>query len=150
VATHDGVSIDEMNMQLDFAGFPPAQQSIMQAMYGNEMRVHYAGFDKYFVLTMGKTAPEDMQRTIDLVRRGPDAALPAGAKAALDGAVGRKATFMMFMNLASSMAVLTGRTVPATSGINMEVSFPDGKALMRIGVPAAHVRDIQSVFAPPN
>jgi hypothetical protein len=150
VATHDGIAIDELTGAMDYSTMPELQRQTMQAIYGDGLLFLYAGFDKYFVMTMGKTALAEMQQTIDLLRRGPDAALPPGAKPALDAGVGRKSTLVMFMNMAASMSAITGRTIPATSGMNTEVSFPDGKALMRIGMPAAHVREIQSAFVPPN
>lgn len=146
VATHDGVPIDELVGKLDYTGMPEVQKQAMQAIYGDEMIVVYAGFDKHFVLTMGKTALVEMQRTIDLLRRGPDAALPPGAKTALDAGIARKATLVMFMNMAASLSAVAGRTIPAASGMNTELSFPDGKAVMRIGMPAAHVREMQSAF----
>jgi hypothetical protein len=93
-------------------------------------------------VTWGPNALPDMQRTIDMSRRGPAVALSPGSKAAFDAAAGRKASYVAFMNMASTMAAVTGRTIQTDSGISMELLFPEGRAAMRMGLPAAHVRAI--------
>jgi hypothetical protein len=44
--------------------------------------------------------------------------------------------------MASAMAAATGRTVQTDTGFSMELLFPEGRAAMRMGLPAAHVRAI--------
>jgi hypothetical protein len=145
VATHDGVAIDGMTVHFDLSSLDPMTQKIMRQQYGEAMTVLFAGFDRRLVLVTGTDALADMRRTIDVLRHGPDGPLPGGARPAFAAAAERKASYIIFMNMAASMAAMTGRGAPATSGISMELGFPDGRASMRIGVPAAHVRDIKSL-----
>ena len=145
-ATHDGVAIDEMAIRFDLSSMPAPEQQMMRMMYGEEMKVLVAGFDKHLAMTMGPRALEDMQRTIDMVRRGPAVALPSGGKVAFDAGAGRKSSYVIFMNMASAMAAATGRTVQTETGVAMELLFPEGRAALRFGMPAAHVRAIMGSF----
>jgi hypothetical protein len=87
---------------------------------------------------------ESMRRVIDNLRRGKTPGpLPPGGDEAFSAAARRKASYVMFMNVADSLAAVTGRTAQATSGLTMELGFPAGTASLRVGMPAAHVRDIQ-------
>jgi hypothetical protein len=145
-ATHDGVAIDQMAIRFDLSSMPAPEQQMMRMMYGEEMVLLVAGFDKYLAMTTGPNALPDMQRTIDMVRRGPAVALPSGGKAAFDAAAGRKSSYVIFMNMASAMAAATGRTVQTDTGVAMELLFPEGRAALRFGMPAAHVRAIMGSF----
>jgi len=145
-ATHDGVSIDEMAIRFDVSALPPQEQQTMRMLYGEETKFFVAGFDKHLVMTTGPDGLARMQGTIDIVRRGPAVALPAGGKAAFDAAAGRKASYVFFMNMASAMAAMTGRAVQTDTGLAMELSFPEGRAAMRMGMPAAHVRALMGSF----
>ncbi len=146
-ATHDGVSIDEMTIRFDLTSLPPQQQQAMKLMYGDEAKAMVAGFDQHMAVTWGPSALPDMQRTIDMARRGPAVALSPGSKAAFDGAAGRKASYVFFMNMASAMAAVTGRTVQTDTGVSMEMLFPEGRAAMRMSLPSAHMRAIMGGFA---
>ncbi len=146
VATHDGVSIDEMAIRFDVSGLPPQEQQMMHLMYGEQTAFFIAGFDKHLAMTTGPDGLAQMQRTIDMVRRGPAVALPAGGKAALDAAAGRKASYVFFMNMASAMAAVTGSAVQTDTGVSMEMLFPEGRAAMRMILPSAHVRAIMGGF----
>ncbi len=145
-ATHDGVSIDEMTMRFDLSSLPPQEQQMMRLMYGEEAKIMMAGFDKHMAITWGPNALPDMQKTIDMARRGPPVALSAGSKASFDAAAGRKASYIIFMNMASSLAVVTGRTVQTDTGVAFEIGFPEGRATMRMGLPSAHLRAIMGSF----
>jgi hypothetical protein len=141
-ATHDGVTIDEMTIRFDLSSMSAQQQQMMRMMYGEEARIMLAGFDEHVAVTWGPNALPDMQRTIDMARRGPAVALSPGSKAAFDAAAGRKASYVAFMNMASTMAAVTGRTIQTDTGFSMELLFPEGRAAMRMGLPAAHLRAI--------
>ncbi|HTE52583.1 MAG TPA: hypothetical protein VK698_17145 [Kofleriaceae bacterium] len=153
VATHEGISIDEAVIHYDWSKLPPAQAAQMRALSRSDPHVAMAGFDHYVAIAMGpQGAVDEMKRLIGVVRRGPAGQLPPGARTAVDAATGRKASFLVFMNLAAMMQAATGKSTspasPATSGMTMEVGFPDGDALIRFGMPAAHVGDLQRTFAP--
>ena len=141
VATHQGTSIDEYSLALDFGSLPPQQQEMFRMMYGDKLHLVMAGKGKFLYMTWGKDAVAAVAPLLDGASGTPSPA----AKAALSAAIGRRASFAMFMNLAGAVAAMTGRAAPATSGISFEMSFPDATSRLRIGVPAAHVRELQGL-----
>jgi len=148
VATHDGVAIDAMTIKFDMAGVDPMTQQILRQQWGDDgMQLLMAGFDGQLAIVMGKDALADMKGTIDIARRrAPAVDLPSGAKIALGPATQRKASYIFFMNMAASVAVMTGRPTTASSGMTMELGFAGGNASMRLGVPAAQVRELKGAM----
>jgi hypothetical protein len=146
--THAGISIDEMKIRFDMSSLAPEQQAILEKTYGQETTMLIAGLDRHVAMVWGPSAPESMKRVIDAVRSGnARAALPPGGDAAFAAAARRRSSYVMFMNLADSIAAVTGRTAQASSGLTMELGFPAGTAAVRFGLPAAHVRDLQAGLA---
>jgi hypothetical protein len=55
----------------------------------------------------------------------------------------RKASFFALMDMAQTMAPLTGKVAPASaSGLTMEGGVTDGAFRMRIAMPAAHIAEV--------
>ncbi|HKE20045.1 MAG TPA: hypothetical protein VKB80_34460 [Kofleriaceae bacterium] len=147
VATHDGVAIDALTIAFDMAGADPMTQQILRRQWGDGMQLVMAGFDGRLAMVMGKDALADMKATIDIARRrAPAVDLPGGAKLALGPATQRKASYIFFMNMAASMAAMTGRPTTADSGVTMELGFAGGNASVRFGVPAAHIRELKGAM----
>src|SRR5439155_23844811 len=122
------------------------QRQLLRRAYGDEMHLFTAGFDKSFAVTMGADAQARMGQIID-VARGAGAAPAPAVKAALDAARARRSSVGMFMNIVRTMAPGTS----SASGMTMEFGVAEGAARMRIGMPAAHVRELQAAtLSPPR
>jgi hypothetical protein len=143
-ATHAGVTISEYRFAVDLSALPEMQRAITEKMYGPDgLAMHAAGFDKAFVLGMGPEAMAGLPALIDGARAGTRSPPPAPVAKVMKEAAGRKASFVAVMDLAQTMAPLTGKVMPASaSGLSMEGGVTDGAFRLRVAMPAAHVAEV--------
>jgi hypothetical protein len=143
--THQGATVLGYEMTPDYESFPEAQREMMRRTYGEKMKIQVAGYDKLIAMSMGPGAAERINAVIDGSRKG-GGKIAEGARTALEAARGRKASMAFFMDLSRAAAAMIPNAPASTSGVLMEFGVSDGATHMRIGMPAAHVRELMGFF----
>jgi len=142
-AQHGDASIDTVAVAIDTTNMPALQQEMMKRMYPDGMKMAYAGWGKTFGIAIGPKSADQMNALIDNAGKPP--ALSPFVQAAVDGSVKRKESMVMVMNLAAMMAPLS-QGPPAQSGMIWTLGFSDGRAALRMDLPAAHIGEMMGAF----
>jgi hypothetical protein len=142
----EAAGVFEYIMKPDYTTMPALQGDMMKRMYGEALHMVLAGADKSLVLGMGPDAAARAARSIEIAAKGGGMVPSDAVKAALHAARDRKASVAIFMDIARSMAALVPNAPSSSSGMLMEMGVTGGAARVRIGVPAAHVRELMGAF----
>jgi hypothetical protein len=145
-ASHDGVPILGYEMAPDYDSLPAAQREMLRTIYAGALKIRFAGFDKLVAVSMGPGGAEQLGAVIDAARKGGGGTIAPAARAALEAARGRRASVVMFMDYVRVLAAMLPSAPPSASGMTFEMGVGDGATHLRIGVPAAHVRELMAAF----
>src|SRR5262249_47636758 len=119
------------------------QQEMMKRMYPDGMKMAYAGWAKTFGIAIGPKSADQLNALIDSAGKAP--ALSPFVQAAVDASVKRKESMVMVMNLAAMMAPLA-QGPPARSAMTWTLGVADGRAALRMDLPAAHIGEMMAAF----
>lgn len=138
-AQHGDASIDTVGVAIDTTSMPALQQDMMKRMYPDGMKMAYAGWAKTFGITIGPKSADQIKALVDSA--GKPTTLSPFAQAAVDASAKRKESMVMVMNLAAMMAPFAAAP-PAQSGMTWTLGFADGRAALRMDLPAAHIGEM--------
>jgi len=142
-AQHGDASIDTVGVTFDTANMQEMQKEMMKRMYPDGMKMAYAGWGKTFGIAMGPKSADQLNALIDSSGKPPT--LSPFVQAAVDASAKRKESMVMVMNLAAMMAPLA-QLPPAQSGMTWTLGFSDGRAALRMDLPAAHIGEMMAAF----
>ena len=142
-AQHGDASIDAVGVAIDTANMPEMQKDMMKRLYPDGMKMAYAGWGKTFGIAIGPKSSDQINALIDST--GKPTTLSPFAQAAVDASAKRKESMVMVMNLAAMMAPFAAGP-PAQSGMTWTLGFADGRAALRMDLPAAHIGEIMAAF----
>jgi hypothetical protein len=140
-----GLTVHTFGIKWDLSKLMPLQAEMMKKMYPDGMKMAFAGFGKTFGVTLGPKSEEMLAALADATTaRGH---LPAFAQSTLDAAAKRGESFVMIMNLAALMNPFGAANAPAAqSGMVWSMGFSDGRARLRMALPAAHITEIMAAM----
>src|SRR5262249_54828487 len=135
-------SIDTVAVSIDTANMPGMQAEMMKKMYPDGMKMAFAGWGKSVGISMGPKAVDQMGGLIDAKEGKP---LSPFAQAAIDASAKRKDRMVMVMNRAAMMNPMA-QLPAAQSGMVCTIGFTNGRAGMRMNLPAAHIGEMMAAF----
>ncbi len=154
IGQHRGISILSFSFSPEMPSLDPAQAKMFKFMYGEQMKMYLAFFDKQAVLTMGKNGEQLIKDAIDRARGKGQPFTVGQAYAGAAGPLAKDTGGFLFMSISQMMqlgitmgAAVTGKdnspTLPKSeSGLFWGFRSTPEQVVTTLRMPAAHLREI--------
>jgi hypothetical protein len=152
---YQGVKLEAIDMTWDFASMPPAQAKMLEALYGDKLRMVMALSGGNLALTMGKQAEEDMQALIDRMKGNGKGLGDSETFKNAAGGLDKGAGGVMYMSIARLIAASAestyaamGKQAPAirlpspSSGLFLGFSSTPQRLTTTLRLPAQHLAEL--------